>query len=311
MKSRRVGQCILISVIALSVTMTSQGWAWGTKGHTTIETVAVSILPDSPLSHLLKNNINSVRFLAMTPDLQWKHGPHAQPLEGQAHFFQMEYYSPHGEPLNPDINFYLQKSGGLPALLKQGTAPWRMEQMAQLLIKVLRKPQVGPVEVVQVAATLGHYVGDLGNPLHVDADYDGAGIGQTGLHSFFESLSVNAYPDQELFPAVTNAANIMAARLPNIIPPISVAFNLARAASRQAPDVLDNAKALGQTQDLQSRFRPIIVTTLAMSSAMLAKLWNEAYVVAGSPQLDTHNFGRVAVPDWVPVSYLPAIPLNH
>ena len=72
---------------ALLVTFSIQSWGWGKKGHETVDEVAAHLLPRSSFSQLLLNNINAVKFLAMVPDMNWKHGANAHPLEGQAHFF--------------------------------------------------------------------------------------------------------------------------------------------------------------------------------------------------------------------------------
>ena len=106
----------------------------------------------------------------------------------------MDAYAPRGGQIPKDIDALIKKFGTKNVLIN-GTAPWRMQQMAILLVTTLKRKDVSPVEVLQVAATLGHYVGDLGNPLHVTKDYDGQSIGENGLHSFFEGTSVNAIPD--------------------------------------------------------------------------------------------------------------------
>ena len=53
-----------------------------------------------------------------------------------------------------------------------------------------------------LAGTLGHYVGDLGQPMHVTENYDGQLTGQKGLHSFFEEDLVD-----EVYPELLVAVN--------------------------------------------------------------------------------------------------------
>jgi hypothetical protein len=285
----------------------SYGLAWGTKGHETIEIVAAHLMPQNPLSELLRRNMESVKFLSMTPDLAWKHGPVPHPLEAGAHFFDFDFYSPRGGDLNPNISFYLERAGKPEVLAAKGTGPWRMEQMTVLLIQTLKKPRVGAREIIQVAATLGHYVGDMGNPLHVATDFNGAQIGERGLHAFFESDTVDTISFDVLVPEVTKEALLVLNRIPNAIRPVIGGFKLAEAAHAQSAIVLRDAKELGMTAEAQERFKPIIVKTLSLSAAVLAKIWNNAYELAGSPNIPTDEVGSVPVPDWVPVDYIPGL----
>lgn len=293
--------CLLALLFVVS---SSQCWGWGTKGHETVETAAVKLLPESNLSKVLKTNIKAVRFLSMAPDLSWKHGEHPHHLEGEAHFFNFDFYSPRGGPLHPDINFYIDREGDPKAIVKAGTAPWRIEQITAVMVQVLKQPRVSEKQVVQIASALGHYVGDLGNPLHVAADYDGVGIGRPGLHKFFETETVESMPTQDLVVAVARAAGGILERMPDQVSVIGTSFTLAMAANENTKVVLADAKRLGLTPALQTKFKPIIINSMALSAAVLAKLWNAAYVAAGSPTIATSDLGQIPVPEWVPITYI-------
>jgi hypothetical protein len=82
---------------------------------------------------------------------------------------------------------------------------------------------------------------------------------------------------------------------------------LAKTADFQADNVLGFAKKLGQTQALKVKYHPIIVQTLAQSAAVLAKIWTQAYILADNPDFETDNLGKVPVPEWVPITYIPGV----
>jgi len=298
---RRLACCL--TVLCCTIPAVSS-WGWGQRGHETVEVVALRLMPHNSFTELMLNNIDEVKFLSMVPDMHWKHGskvPH--PLEGQAHFFAFDYYSPGGGPVTTDINALIAKFGHA-EVLKNGTAPWRMHQMAVLLANTLKKPNVSSAEVLQVASTMGHYVGDLGNPLHVSMDYDGVEIGRKGLHSFFETITVNAMDVMSLETAVAKAAQTILPKIPNDVRPIDGGMALAHQGHLEAITLLAAAKKLGLTKQLQVQEHPIIIRTLANSTAMLAKVWEEAYILAGSPVLKTGKLGQVGIPPYVELDYI-------
>jgi hypothetical protein len=295
---------LLCSTALITASLFStQAWSWGTKGHETIEEVAIRLLPRSSFSQLLENNLAAVKFTAMVPDLHWKHGADAHPLEGQAHFFSYDFYSPRGGAIPTDAREFVARYG-MEHVLKEGTAPFRMQQMAAVLLQTLKNPKATPTEIIQMAATLGHYVGDLGQPLHVSIDYDGVQIGRKGLHAYFETYAVGLIPEQTLIDEVTTRAQGYLPHIPDDVAPIIGGMGLAKGAHAKADVIYEYAKRLNLTPACAQAFVPTIYTTMAMSAAMLAKIWQEAYVLAGSPTINDRSVGSIPIPEWVPISYL-------
>ena len=303
---KRVFSLFFFSAISPCFLIPSQSFGWGKDGHQNIEMVAVSLMPASPLTALLKNNMEAMKFLCMVPDFDWKHGQQPEPLEGQAHFFNLDFYLAGGSAVSKAFpDFY--KKFDREVVLKNGTAPWRMNQLSVLLVQAMKRKIVDPIEVIQLAAILGHYTGDLSNSLHVAKDYDGDGVGVPGLHSFFESVTVKEIDPKELFDAVRAEALPSLSHIPNNVSPIDGAFNLAIYAHSKTAGLLADAKQYKLTPALQKIIKPLIIRTLANASAVLAKIWYEAWVVAGKPDIDTTNKGYIAVPPWVPMTYLPRL----
>ncbi len=90
-----------------------------------------------------------------------------------------------------------------------GRAYWRIREMhAQLeqFSRELRRMEAKKGKERQdlqakwlvMAGTLGHYVADLAQPLHVSENHDGQLTGQRGLHNFFEQDCVD-----ELYPQIS------------------------------------------------------------------------------------------------------------
>jgi hypothetical protein len=299
-RSRRTSSLIL----CLALSFSSVSWGWGKTAHEVIEVAAAQMMPPSPLARLLQNNLTSLQQMATVPDFYWKHGPVPHPLEAQAHFFQYDFFFPNGEMApTTDIATYLSQYGQQ-ALLKNGTATWRMEEMAQELVRVLQRPQVSSAEVIQIAGTMGHYVGDLSQPLHCAIDYDGKIAGVPGIHAYFETKTVSdQFTPDELTNLVTDAATPLLNTMTDVSP-IDAAFTLARGASADAPGLLKMGVRLKLTKEFQVKAKPLIVKSMSRSVAVLAKIWHQAWVMAGKPQFDTSDVGQVSNPDWVPVSYI-------
>lgn len=294
----------LVFLLVLGTSLPSaQSWGWGKVGHISIELTAASLNPNTPLSHLMKNNLESMEYLAMVPDFTWKHGPTPHPLEGQSHFFDVDFYSPGGQPIPQDITVLINKYGE-DKVLKEGTSPWRMRQMANLLVKVMKKPHPSPLEILVVATTMGHYVGDLSQPLHNTSDYDGEAAGVKGIHAYFESLTLEQMNQAQMMAELRQASEEILKSVPDKIPPIEAALKLSMTAHAKAKPLLATGKKFGLTPQFQHKVRPMIIHSLATSSAVLAKIWYAAWILAGKPDFATGSVGRVPVPDWIPLDYM-------
>jgi hypothetical protein len=293
-----------VLVYALAV-VPSSSFGWGKYAHESIEVVANQMMPPSSLSRLLTNNITAVRFMAMVPDVSWKHGPNAHPLEAHTHFFEIEYYLKNINPIPRDFNLLLSRVGQ-DNILNAGSAPYRAAQMAGLLTKTMQNPQSNPQDIIILAATLGHYIGDLSQPLHVVEDYDGQMAGVKGLHSFFETKSVQLISEPELLQAVYSEGMKVQQQLPEMPDTFDTALKLANVSAQRAPMLLTMAKESGNglSKQLSEAYRPMIFQTMGNGSAVLARIWNAAWVAAGRPQISEANVGFIKTPNWVPLDYM-------
>lgn len=167
--------------------------------------------------------------VVISPDTDWKHGPKGFALNEDAlHFFHLDAFDlrfaqnashktdalPMGEYSDaqsrllemissPEQSSYIAKNNpsmrdraGRPAtvaeLADNGSAPWRVLQLARIGADALR---AGDLRKGMVAlGALSHYVGDIAQPFHVAADFDGysAQSPARGVHSVFESGMLSA-----------------------------------------------------------------------------------------------------------------------
>ncbi|HEY8270812.1 MAG TPA: hypothetical protein VIG33_07965 [Pseudobdellovibrionaceae bacterium] len=151
---------------------------------------------------------------------------------------------------------------------------------------------------------MGHFVGDASQPLHNTADYDGYAAGHGGLHAYYEDQVVSEF-DGDLSSRVLKEARNM--KNPLFLKP-KTAIEKMKALSESSMDELklifkadpvkkpstvvsERGMEIKKAAERESaeigykKFNKIIVTELARSSLLLAKLWDDAYVEAGKPML--------------------------
>ncbi len=182
---------------------------------------------------------------------------------------------------------------------------------------------------------MGHFVGDASQPYHASADYDGYFTGHGGIHAYYEDLGVSAIgPDLEI--KINKAAKnlIAAAQSKNKKTRETVPF-------LSKSTVIENMKALTEVSfkeigDIQKidpvlkpseqkmekgmslrtpaerkdiktvagQFEPYIVREMARSAALLAKIWDQAYVQVGRPKLTAYkSYKYPFTPDFVIPDY--------
>ncbi len=180
-------------------------------------------------------------------------------------------------------------------------------------------------EMVVSLGLMGHFVGDASQPLHNTADYDGYATGHGGLHAYYEDQVVSEF-DGDLQARVLKEARGM--KNPKFLKPKTVIEKM-KALSESSMDELKlifKADPIKKTSSLvhakgmeikksaeresskvgYEKFNKIIVTELARSSLLLAKLWDEAYIEAGYPKLVSSKIYKYPLTvDFIAPDYLP------
>ncbi len=186
-------------------------WAWGKRGHQIVGETAALAVSGEMNSGFMKSRSFDFGYYANVPDFIWKR-PATYQQEKNNHFMDLEIFErafPKGA--DPAEHFALSRKdfeAKFPDVKEDaGRAYWRVNEMVAQLEGVTKKLRElkddAPVKDRQalqekwlvLAGTLGHYVGDLGQPLHVTENYDGQLSDQKGVHAHFEDDLVD-----ELYP---------------------------------------------------------------------------------------------------------------
>ena len=202
------------SVVLLIVTIASvQAYGWGKRGHQIVNVTAAYLLAnDAKLNaHFMRRHSFDLGYYANIPDIGWR-APATSESEAPQHFMDMEIFV---RELKDDPNFKKLDCGRaemektFPNIKPMaGRAWWRIREMQEDLLALTEKlknselqkkdRQTIQLEWLTRAGTMGHYVGDLAQPLHTTEDYDGKERGQKGIHEYFETESVDVlYPQLE------------------------------------------------------------------------------------------------------------------
>lgn len=295
MRSLRVS--VFMFLVASTLCAPSRLLAWGALGHE-IQAEAAVALMQSPLKTLMTPNTDALKRMVNVPDRNWKSGAGAND-ERPAHFFHMDFYQL--SEIADELPLPLQNAlDALRAsvLHENGTALWRIAQVQGQLVNALHGGKWQ--EVIQMAGILGHYVGDLSQPMHVTSDYDGQSIGRPGIHKYFETDLLRREDRATLLAAVLKRASELAQgtlRVADATPILDMTYEESKVALQDLQPILrvfeedDGSEA--------ARLLPMAVDGLARGALNLARAWDLAYA-----QTNAESFPETSVsvknPSWLP-----------
>ena len=188
-------------------------------------------------------------------------------------------------------------------------------------------------EMILDFGLMGHFVGDNGQPLHSTADYDGYSAGHGGLHSYFED-GVVAAEDGDLLSKVIHQGQKFQTEMTHKKSTDDIHF-------LKEKTVLEKMRALAAlsrkdiaklyeldpvieksietdhkgfithkpakrppAETVAKKMEPLLVTELARSATLLAELWDQAYLEAGSPDFNSYrSYKYPFTPDFVAPDY--------
>jgi hypothetical protein len=159
---------------------------------------------------------------------------------------------------------------------------------------------------------MGHFVGDNGQPFHSTVDYDGYMTGHGGLHAYFEELLVAAQPPDLTMKVLQKARELQKKEksLPFLNQPDVITRMRALAAEANGElkkifemdkvkkaSMINTEKGMSiktpaereSAEKMAPKFQNMLVLDMARSAALLAKIWDEAYVQVGRPKLAAHK----------------------
>jgi len=244
---------------------------WGWQSHRFINEAAVDYLPAE--MNFFQDHRNYLSQHAVDPDTDG--------LPGYYHYIDIDYYPEFFAGTLPHtwagiINLY-----GQYIVENNGIVPWVIEWWMGDLTLLM---QTGDwTNAWQVAAELGHYVGDSHQALHLTLNYNGQLTGNYGIHSRYETQLMNRHLDE------ISLSDTLGAYWEN---PIDSVFGWIDAIYPLVDQVMladDQASAVDpgygeQYYDLMwEELREISTWSIELAAVNLASMWYTAWVNAGSP----------------------------
>lgn len=265
--------------------------AWGRRGHALIGVTAATLLAEkSPLETrtIVRERSYDLGYYANVPDICWKK-PESNKLESKEHYIDLEIFDREVKGMSVEEAFALDRSEfekKFPGVLdRAGKSMWRIRELMGRLEKISAELKQADLERdkkhelqgewLVVAGVIGHYIGDLGMPLHVSENHDGQLTGQKGIHGFYEEVIVDTFKTGELEAEVYKRAVSLKRDYKNKSVR-DVVYSLARESATRIPELLKTDKRVGRKEFARAReaYRKLIVDGMASSSVALAELWS-------------------------------------
>ncbi len=327
-------------------------FGWGERGHDIIARVAARHLieqDDSRLYRPFQLREFMLGHLANVPDIIWKAAymdEQVRRINRPTHYINIDLLPEKARTVFDVPLTYQQYAALAPDTeAMPGSAPWRIAQLYRLMRQSFAQAKQSRqgerpdafIRHVNMALFYGgimsHFVGDLANPHHAAADYDGQQTGNGGLHAYFESAVV-AVLDLDLAHKVlmrVNSADLIEQMLLSQYTatqsrrikqdPLLLVFALSINSRAQLPILvtLDDDHSLlerSRGEETKAKRKPpaeagehyaaFIVTRLALAAAVLSQLWQLAWQQAGQPDLSSfHSYYYPAKPNFIYPDYLP------
>ncbi len=345
-------------LFSISLFTTQKILAWGGRGHDTICQSAVFLVKDKTLKDFLRNKTNMLGHLCNIPDTYWRSLTPEQNKEGApTHFVESDVLGIPLKNLPLDMKALIEKYQGSESQYQKGlkiiSLPhemgsnwWRVNQLFEMSIadgkklKDLTAPANSKQEqdselpynkhlysMLTNMGLMGHFVGDNGQPLHTNADYDGYDFGHGGIHAYYEDLSVSFFEEDLSSKIVAKAKKIDSTKkLNQFMHEKSVLEKMRALAVISNNEVKEIFKLdpvitksiLREEKGMKIKtaairkppvegkkvFENLIVTEMARSALLLAKLWDDIYVEIGEPDLKAYKSYRYPhTPDFVMPDY--------
>lgn len=156
-------------------------WAWGSWGHHYINHAAILALPE-PVRSFFYNHADFVTEESVVPDIRkYTIGDKA---EFPRHYIDLEDYGANALQALPKDYQTAFATINKDSLSKKGSLPWTIEELQDKLTDAFKKKSKN--EILFIAATMGHYIGDANMPLHTSSNHNGQLTNQKGIHALFE-----------------------------------------------------------------------------------------------------------------------------
>ena len=272
---------LLLTVVAL-LGCPGRADAWGFDVHRFVMSRAIALLPAEIRPFFEKFQTQIVEH-SIDPDL-WRTAGWLE--EPPRHFMDLDAYGPHPFRELPRVYDDAVRRYGREFVEKNGTLPWRAEEIHQKLAEAFRQEAPYARENIKFfSSVIGHYAGDAHVPFHAALNYDGQLTGQWGIHSRFETELFLRYQDRLAIapgPIVTvgNARDFIFDTLIASFPYVQPLLDADRAAVAGREMYDDEYFSL-----FFAKAQPILEKRLSDSISGIASIVISAWTAAGKPAL--------------------------
>jgi hypothetical protein len=256
--------------------------AWSFEVHKFIMTRAIPLLPAEIRPYFQKYETSIVEH-AVDPDL-WRTAGWLE--EPPRHFVDMDAYGVYPFKDLPHEYDAAVKRYGLDFVQKNGTLPWRTEEIYRKLVEAFaQKTTYSRDNIRFFSSVIAHYTADGHVPFHAALNYDGQLTAQWGIHSRFEG---------ELFERYGSELRLTPRPPASIGSPREFIFDILLASFPLVQPILDADKAAVEGRELYDdayfalffgKVRPILEKRLSDSIAGVASIITAAWIEAGRPAL--------------------------
>ena len=269
--------------------------AWGLNGHRFITDRAIDILPPELRPFFQKFRTTVVEH-SIAPDTYRTLGFTEEPPR---HFLDMDAYGPFPfKDLPRDYKEAVEKRG-LDFVIKNGTVPWRTEEIYNQLRDNFKQLSTAPYardNIKLFSSVLSHYIADSFQPFHAAVNYDGQMTNQHGIHSRFETELFDRYQDKlRITPApiasIASVREFSFATLTDSFSHVDAILAADRAAVQGRTHYDD-----GYFAQMFEKTGPILEKRIAGAITGLASLITAAWTEAGKPALPAENPPRAPRP---------------
>ena len=266
---------VLIGLLALPAT----GWAWGFSVHRLINRNAITNLPADFQG--FAQWAGDLEALSTAADER----KCCVDNENIRHYIDIDDYPEFRAGTFPHRYSDAASRYGVSRLESNGIGPWALEATYNNLVAAFRDRN-WPVAVA-LAGDIGHYAGDLHQPLHLTTNFDGDETWQSGIHSRFESRLTGRHMSE--FTPFPGAASLLPSPLERTFEWIGTTYP--GVSSILAADRVAKSTAGGSTSSdvyYNALWEVVGQDTwywIADASRDIAALWYTAWVEAGSPAL--------------------------
>ena len=269
----------LLPILCLACVAVSPAARWGYDAHRLLNRAATTHLPAD--FELFAQWTDRLEELSTAADE--RRG--SDPDERIKHYIDIDDYPEFFTGQLPHSYQDMVALYGRTRVDANGTAPWAIEAAYNNLVTHF---QAGDWDqAVAAAADVGHYVGDLHNPMHLTLNYNGQLTGQDGIHSRHESR-LTARHLSDLVPApgtistVSDPLESVFGWIDKQYPGVAMILSADQTATSAAGG---NTSSEVYYDRLWAEVGAQTTTWIRDASLAIASLWYAAWAEAGSPPL--------------------------